>query len=151
MLPILEALTNGQHKASRKTGYGRPPSVLVLLPTRELANQVKCDLGWRFTWNLRWYCLETSTITVFISVRQLFDIFTLLGIYGLWDLRWGSGIIFMLFIWRISLSCSGAFSETRSWYSCWNTGADKGNHIWFFQNLYGSFRFLSLFCHTNYF
>ncbi|XP_010934579.1 DEAD-box ATP-dependent RNA helicase 7 [Elaeis guineensis] len=43
VLPILESLTNGQHKASRKTGYGRPPSVLVLLPTRELANQVYAD------------------------------------------------------------------------------------------------------------
>ncbi|CAL9164253.1 unnamed protein product [Musa hybrid cultivar] len=40
VLPILESLTNGVHKASRKTGYGRCPSVLVLLPTRELANQV---------------------------------------------------------------------------------------------------------------
>lgn len=40
VLPILESLTNGVHKASRKSGYGRPPSVLVLLPTRELANQV---------------------------------------------------------------------------------------------------------------
>ncbi|XP_073011958.1 DEAD-box ATP-dependent RNA helicase 7 [Typha latifolia] len=43
VLPILESLTNGPHKASRKTGYGRPPSVLVLLPTRELANQVHAD------------------------------------------------------------------------------------------------------------
>lgn len=42
MLPILESLTNGQTKASRKTGYGRTPSVLVLLPTRELACQVCC-------------------------------------------------------------------------------------------------------------
>ena len=41
VLPILESLVNGTHKASRKTDYGRPPSVLVLLPTRELANQVK--------------------------------------------------------------------------------------------------------------
>lgn len=40
MLPILESLTNGASKASRKTGYGRSPSVLVLLPTRELAKQV---------------------------------------------------------------------------------------------------------------
>ncbi|XP_020114706.1 DEAD-box ATP-dependent RNA helicase 7 [Ananas comosus] len=43
VLPILESLTNGKHKASRKTGYGWPPSVLVLLPTRELANQVHAD------------------------------------------------------------------------------------------------------------
>ncbi|PIN09721.1 ATP-dependent RNA helicase [Handroanthus impetiginosus] len=43
VLPILESLTNGQTKASRKTGYGRPPSVLVLLPTRELATQVFSD------------------------------------------------------------------------------------------------------------
>ncbi|XP_065870761.1 DEAD-box ATP-dependent RNA helicase 7 [Euphorbia lathyris] len=43
VLPILESLTNGPAKASRKTGYGRPPSVLVLLPTRELANQVYDD------------------------------------------------------------------------------------------------------------
>ncbi|KAL2454283.1 DEAD-box ATP-dependent RNA helicase 7 [Abeliophyllum distichum] len=39
VLPILESLTNGPTKASRKTGYGRRPSVLVLLPTRELATQ----------------------------------------------------------------------------------------------------------------
>ncbi|KAG6384483.1 hypothetical protein SASPL_155698 [Salvia splendens] len=43
MLPILESLTNGPAKTSRKTGYGRPPSVLVLLPTRELATQVFSD------------------------------------------------------------------------------------------------------------
>ncbi|XP_062153642.1 DEAD-box ATP-dependent RNA helicase 7 [Alnus glutinosa] len=43
VLPILESLTNGPAKASRKTGYGRAPSVLVLLPTRELANQVHAD------------------------------------------------------------------------------------------------------------
>ncbi|KAF8380399.1 hypothetical protein HHK36_027884 [Tetracentron sinense] len=40
VLPILESLTNGPAKASRKTGYGKAPSVLVLLPTRELAKQV---------------------------------------------------------------------------------------------------------------
>ncbi|XP_011041667.1 PREDICTED: DEAD-box ATP-dependent RNA helicase 7-like [Populus euphratica] len=43
VLPILESLVNGPAKASRKTGYGRPPSVLVLLPTRELATQVFDD------------------------------------------------------------------------------------------------------------
>ncbi|KAJ4706150.1 DEAD-box ATP-dependent RNA helicase [Melia azedarach] len=43
VLPILESLTNGPTKALRKTGYGRPPSVLVLLPTRELAKQVYDD------------------------------------------------------------------------------------------------------------
>ncbi|XP_074567438.1 DEAD-box ATP-dependent RNA helicase 7 [Curcuma longa] len=43
VLPILESLINGRIKASRKTGYGRPPSVLVLLPTRELAIQVHSD------------------------------------------------------------------------------------------------------------
>ncbi|XP_030463494.1 DEAD-box ATP-dependent RNA helicase 7 [Syzygium oleosum] len=43
VLPILESLTNGPSKTSRKTGYGRPPSVLVLLPTRELAKQVFSD------------------------------------------------------------------------------------------------------------
>ncbi|KAL2550269.1 DEAD-box ATP-dependent RNA helicase 7 [Forsythia ovata] len=43
VLPILESLTNGPMKASRKTGYGRTPSVLVLLPTRELATQVFSD------------------------------------------------------------------------------------------------------------
>jgi len=40
VLPILESLINGPTKASRKTGFGRTPSVLVLLPTRELACQV---------------------------------------------------------------------------------------------------------------
>ncbi|KAF6142672.1 hypothetical protein GIB67_015158, partial [Kingdonia uniflora] len=39
VLPILESLTNGPTKVSRKTCYGRAPSVLVLLPTRELAKQ----------------------------------------------------------------------------------------------------------------
>ncbi|XP_042004651.1 DEAD-box ATP-dependent RNA helicase 7-like isoform X2 [Salvia splendens] len=43
MLPILESLTNGLAKTSWMTGYGRPPSVLVLLPTRELATQVFTD------------------------------------------------------------------------------------------------------------
>ncbi|XP_074379508.1 DEAD-box ATP-dependent RNA helicase 7-like [Apium graveolens] len=43
VLPILESLTNGVFKGSRKTGYGRSPSVLVLLPTRELATQVAVD------------------------------------------------------------------------------------------------------------
>uniref|UniRef100_A0A7N0T1A6 DEAD-box ATP-dependent RNA helicase 7 n=1 Tax=Kalanchoe fedtschenkoi TaxID=63787 RepID=A0A7N0T1A6_KALFE len=43
VLPILESLTNGPAKFTRKTGYGRPPSVLVLLPTRELAKQVHSD------------------------------------------------------------------------------------------------------------
>ncbi|KAK8460174.1 hypothetical protein SEVIR_2G288800v4 [Setaria viridis] len=43
VLPILESLVNGTHKASRKTDYGRLPTVLVLLPTRELANQVHAD------------------------------------------------------------------------------------------------------------
>ncbi|XP_042048919.1 DEAD-box ATP-dependent RNA helicase 7-like [Salvia splendens] len=43
VLPILESLTNGRVKALRKTGYGKAPSVLVLLPTRELATQVAAD------------------------------------------------------------------------------------------------------------
>ncbi|KAL8167666.1 hypothetical protein V2J09_009165 [Rumex salicifolius] len=43
VLPILESLVNGRTKTLRKTGYGRPPSVLVLLPTRELACQVFAD------------------------------------------------------------------------------------------------------------
>lgn len=43
VLPILESLINGPAKSSRKTGYGRAPSVLVLLPTRELAKQVFAD------------------------------------------------------------------------------------------------------------
>ncbi|KAG6422593.1 hypothetical protein SASPL_119171 [Salvia splendens] len=43
VLPILESLTNGPAKESRKTGYGKAPSVLVLLPTRELAAQVAAD------------------------------------------------------------------------------------------------------------
>lgn len=43
VLPILESLINGPTKAMRNTGYGRAPSVLVLLPTRELAKQVFDD------------------------------------------------------------------------------------------------------------
>ncbi|PWA64201.1 DNA/RNA helicase, DEAD/DEAH box type, N-terminal [Artemisia annua] len=40
---ILESLTNGPEKASRKTGYGRAPTILMLFPTRELAKQVYTD------------------------------------------------------------------------------------------------------------
>ncbi|CAD6218492.1 unnamed protein product [Miscanthus lutarioriparius] len=43
VLPILESLVNGANKTSRRTEHGRIPSVLVLLPTRELANQVHAD------------------------------------------------------------------------------------------------------------
>ncbi|KAJ0466162.1 putative RNA helicase [Helianthus annuus] len=43
ILPILESLTSGTEKLSRKTGYGRSPTILVLLPTRELAKQVFTD------------------------------------------------------------------------------------------------------------
>ncbi|KMS98946.1 hypothetical protein BVRB_3g067470 [Beta vulgaris subsp. vulgaris] len=43
VLPILESLVNGRTKTLRKSGYGRLPSVLVLLPTRELATQVYAD------------------------------------------------------------------------------------------------------------
>ncbi|KAI9076706.1 hypothetical protein K1719_041346 [Acacia pycnantha] len=43
VLPILESLTNGPAKAARKSGYGKAPCVLVLLPTRELAKQVSSD------------------------------------------------------------------------------------------------------------
>ncbi|XP_076931574.1 DEAD-box ATP-dependent RNA helicase 7-like [Bidens hawaiensis] len=43
ILPILESLINGTEKVSRKTGYGRSPTILVLLPTRELAKQVYTD------------------------------------------------------------------------------------------------------------
>ncbi|CAN8251916.1 unnamed protein product [Cochlearia groenlandica] len=43
VLPILESLINGPAKSKRKNGHGRPPSVLVLLPTRELAKQVFAD------------------------------------------------------------------------------------------------------------
>ena len=37
VLPILESLMNGPFKASRKTGHGSTPSILVLLPIRELS------------------------------------------------------------------------------------------------------------------
>ncbi|CAI9260973.1 unnamed protein product [Lactuca saligna] len=43
ILPVLESLINGPEKVSRKTGYGRSPTILVLLPTRELAKQVYTD------------------------------------------------------------------------------------------------------------
>ncbi|KAL3748300.1 hypothetical protein ACJRO7_009523 [Eucalyptus globulus] len=42
VLLILESLTNGPAKTSRKIGYSRPPSALVLLP-RELAKQMFSD------------------------------------------------------------------------------------------------------------
>ncbi|CAM8987616.1 unnamed protein product [Rhodiola kirilowii] len=44
VLPILESLINGPAKSERKTGYGKAPSVLILLPTRELAKQVHSDI-----------------------------------------------------------------------------------------------------------
>ncbi|XP_057528268.1 DEAD-box ATP-dependent RNA helicase 7 [Amaranthus tricolor] len=43
VLPILESLVNGRTKTLKNSGYGRSPSVLVLLPTRELATQVYAD------------------------------------------------------------------------------------------------------------
>ncbi|XP_078442902.1 DEAD box RNA helicase (PRH75) [Wolffia australiana] len=43
VLPILESLINVQNKELGKKMYGRTPSVIVLLPTRELANQVFAD------------------------------------------------------------------------------------------------------------
>ncbi|KAL2920556.1 DEAD-box ATP-dependent RNA helicase 7 [Bienertia sinuspersici] len=43
VLPIIESLVNGRTKSLRKSGYGRLPSVLILLPTRELATQVHAD------------------------------------------------------------------------------------------------------------
>lgn len=43
VLPILESMTNGPLKSSGKTGYGRTPTVVVLLPTREFAKQVHAD------------------------------------------------------------------------------------------------------------
>ncbi|KAH9611709.1 hypothetical protein KSS87_013007 [Heliosperma pusillum] len=43
VLPILESLVNGRTNVMRKSGYGKSPSVLVLLPTRELATQVFAD------------------------------------------------------------------------------------------------------------
>ncbi|KAI3798417.1 hypothetical protein L1987_33692 [Smallanthus sonchifolius] len=39
ILPILVSITNGPEKALHRTGYGRAPTILVLLPTRELAKQ----------------------------------------------------------------------------------------------------------------
>ncbi|KAH9297798.1 hypothetical protein KI387_029480 [Taxus chinensis] len=43
VLPILESLTSGQHAKDRSKSYGRLPSVIVLVPTRELAKQVHSD------------------------------------------------------------------------------------------------------------
>lgn len=43
VLPIIESLVNGRTKDLKRSGYGRLPSVLVLLPTRELATQVFAD------------------------------------------------------------------------------------------------------------
>lgn len=42
MLPILESLAR---KAASKLAHGRHPSVIVLAPTRELANQVHGDFS----------------------------------------------------------------------------------------------------------
>ncbi|KAF6170128.1 hypothetical protein GIB67_025817 [Kingdonia uniflora] len=58
VLPILESLTNGPTKSSRKTCYGRAPSVLVLLPTQELAKQVYAEFEvYGVSLNLTGYCL----------------------------------------------------------------------------------------------
>lgn len=43
VLPIVESLTNGPNAKGRNTAYGRAPSVIVLVPTRELAKQVHAD------------------------------------------------------------------------------------------------------------
>ncbi|WZZ27880.1 hypothetical protein YC2023_011281 [Brassica napus] len=43
VLPILKSLINGPAKRKNKNRYGRPQSVLILLPTRELAKQVFAD------------------------------------------------------------------------------------------------------------
>ncbi|CAN6881143.1 unnamed protein product [Brassica oleracea] len=43
VLPILKSLINGPAKRKNKNRYGRPHSVLILLPTRELAKQVFAD------------------------------------------------------------------------------------------------------------
>ncbi|KAM5583587.1 DEAD-box ATP-dependent RNA helicase 7 [Rosa sericea] len=44
VLPILESLINGSAEQSKKTGY-RAPTVIVLLPTRDLAIQVLKEFG----------------------------------------------------------------------------------------------------------
>ncbi|KMZ57540.1 DEAD-box ATP-dependent RNA helicase 7 [Zostera marina] len=43
VLPILESLVNEKTMTCRKTGNGKQPTVLVLLPSRELSNQVFVD------------------------------------------------------------------------------------------------------------
>uniref|UniRef100_A0A0D6QTU2 RNA helicase n=1 Tax=Araucaria cunninghamii TaxID=56994 RepID=A0A0D6QTU2_ARACU len=43
VLPIVESLTSGRHAKDRSKAYGRAPSVIVLVPTRELAKQVHAD------------------------------------------------------------------------------------------------------------
>lgn len=43
VLPIVESLTSGPNAKGRNTAYGRAPSVIVLVPTRELAKQVHAD------------------------------------------------------------------------------------------------------------
>nr|BBI55612.1 DEAD-box ATP-dependent RNA helicase 7-like protein [Cryptomeria japonica] len=43
VLPILESLTSGQYAKDRNKSYGKLPSVIVLVPTRELAKQVHSD------------------------------------------------------------------------------------------------------------
>jgi len=66
VLPILESLVNGPAKASRKTGYGRPPSVLVLLPTRELATQVYS------TWRIHLWMLTFDMALLYSVMCVLF-------------------------------------------------------------------------------
>ncbi|PRQ34125.1 putative RNA helicase [Rosa chinensis] len=44
VLPILESLINGSAEQSKKTGY-RAPTVIVLLPTRDLAIQDQIEKG----------------------------------------------------------------------------------------------------------
>eukprot|EP00252_Welwitschia_mirabilis_P019382 TRINITY_DN4463_c0_g1_i4.p1 TRINITY_DN4463_c0_g1~~TRINITY_DN4463_c0_g1_i4.p1 ORF type:complete len:711 (-),score=174.01 TRINITY_DN4463_c0_g1_i4:212-2344(-) len=43
VLPIVESLTNGKNSMHKPNGRGKPPSVIALVPTRELAKQVHAD------------------------------------------------------------------------------------------------------------
>lgn len=75
VLPILESLVNGTHKASRRTDYGRPPTVLVLLPTRELAKQVRLYHSIRFSRK------KNSLLSVLTLVHE-FQVHTDFAFYG---------------------------------------------------------------------
>ena len=62
MLPILESLSLNESFRSTNKQYGRAPSVVVLVPTRELANQVRI-------------------VSLFVGVNDIYSVFVFIVLY----------------------------------------------------------------------